>query len=126
MAFLRDARTGNRLPRTSQRPPDRSDIVRLLLDECVDRRLARDVLGHEVATVLELGWALLARASGRFEAFITVDRNLAFQQRVDELPFGVVVLKARSNRLADLKPLVPALLKALQTLQPGEVKWVEA
>ena len=105
--------------------------MRRLLDEGVDRRLAGDILGHEVATVFELGWAgvhngeLLARASGRFDAFITVDRNVAFQQRVDALLFGVVVLQARSNRLADLKPLVPALLKALQILQPGQVKWVE-
>jgi len=70
--------------------------------------------------------ALLTRAAGQFDAFVTVDRNLAFQQRIDALPFGVVVLRARSNRLSDLKPLVPALLQALQNLRPGEVKWVEA
>ncbi len=70
--------------------------------------------------------ALLTRAARQFDAFVTVDRNLAFQQRIDALPFGVVVLRARSNRLSDLKPLVPALLQALQNLRPGEVKWVEA
>jgi len=70
--------------------------------------------------------ALLTRAARQFDAFVTVDRNLAFQQRIDALPFGVVVLRARSNRLSDIKPLVPALLQALQNLRPGEVKWVEA
>ena len=106
--------------------------MRLLLDECVDRRLARDITGHDVSTVIELGWsgirngALLQRAAGRFDAFVTVDRNLAFQQRIDTLPFGVVVLRTRSNRLADLRPLIPALLRALPTLKPGEVKWLEA
>ena len=65
--------------------------MRLLLDECVDRRLARDITGHEVSTVIELGWAgirhgaLLRRASGQFDALVTVDRNLAFQQRIDTL-----------------------------------------
>jgi hypothetical protein len=58
--------------------------VRLLLDECVDRRLARDIVGHEVSTVGDLGWAgvkngaLLARAAGQFDVFVTVDRNLSF------------------------------------------------
>lgn len=58
--------------------------------------------------------------------FVTVDRNLAFQQPIDSLPFAVVVLRAKSNRLSDLRPLVPFLLNALSTLLPGEVRWIEA
>ena len=106
--------------------------MRLLLDECVDRRLARDIGGHEVRTVLELGWAgvqngaLLARAAGQFDVFVTVDRNLAFQQRIDTLPLPVVVLRARTNRLADLRPLVPFPLQALPTLRIGQITWVDA
>ena len=105
--------------------------MRLLLDECVDRRLARDISDHEVTTVVDLGWAgvrngaLLARAAGQFDVFVTVDRNLAFQQRIDNLPFAVVVLRARTNRLVDLKPLVPRLLQLLPDVRPGEVNWVE-
>jgi hypothetical protein len=104
----------------------------LLLDECIDRRLARDIPGHEVFTVVGLDWAgirngaLLSRAAGRIDAFITVDRNLALQQRIDALPFAVLVLRARSNRLTDLRPLVPLLLAALSTIRPGEVTWIEA
>ena len=106
--------------------------MRLLLDECVDRRLARDIVGHEVSTVGDLGWAgvkngaLLARAAGQFDVFVTVDRNLAFQQRIEGLPFAVVVFHARSNRLFDLQPLVHTLLRVLPTLQPGEVTRIEA
>lgn len=105
--------------------------MRLLLDECVDRRLARDITGHEVSTVVGLGWAgvrnraLLQRCAGRFDAFVTVDRNLAFQQHIDALSFGVIVLRARSNRLTDLRPLIPILLERLPTLHPGEVKSLE-
>jgi predicted nuclease of predicted toxin-antitoxin system len=105
--------------------------VRLLLDECVDRRLAREIRGHEVSTVSELGWAgvrngeLLIRASGKFDVFVTVDRNLAFQQRTADLPLAVVILRARTNRLIDLKLLVPALLDRLQNVKPGEVVWIE-
>ena len=105
--------------------------MRLLLDECVDRRLAGELKDHEVDTVTGLGWAgvqngaLLARATGQFDAFVTVDRNLAFQQRIEGLALAVVILRARSNRLADLKPLVPGLLRALTRIRPGEVVWVE-
>lgn len=105
--------------------------MRLLLDECVDRRLAREISGHHVATVVGLGWAgvrngaLLARTAGQFDVFVTVDRNLAFQQRIDNLPFAVVVLRARTNRLVDLKALVPRLLQVLVDVRPGEVRWVE-
>jgi hypothetical protein len=105
--------------------------VKVLLDECVDRRLARDITGHEVQTVTGLGWAavkngeLLMRAEGRFDAFVTVDRNLAFQQNTLKCTFAVLILRAHSNRLADLRPLVPRLLAALPGASPGMVTWVE-
>jgi len=105
--------------------------VRLLLDECVDRRLAREIRGHEVSTVSELGWAgirngeLLVWASGRFDVFVTVDRNLAFQQSTTDLPVAVVILRARTNRLVDLKPLVPTLLDRLPNVKLGEIVWIE-
>jgi hypothetical protein len=105
--------------------------VRLLLDECIDRRLARDIHGHEISTVSGLEWTgignadLLARSAGMFDVFVTVDRNLTFQRPVADLILAVVVLRARTNRLVDLKPLVPGLLRALSTVQPGTVKVVE-
>ena len=105
--------------------------MRLLLDECLDRRLARDIVGHDVSTVQQMGWAgvengeLLRRAAAAaFDAFITADRNLSFQQNLDDQPLAVVVLKAHSNRLADLKPLVPKLLAALADLRRGGVVYV--
>lgn len=72
-----------------------------------------------------MGWAaigngeLLALASREFDVFLTVDRNLAFQQNVDALTIAVIVLHAPTNRLADLRPLVPQLLAVLGSAQPG-------
>jgi predicted nuclease of predicted toxin-antitoxin system len=105
--------------------------VRVLLDECVDRRLAQEILGHDVNTVPELGWAgltngeLLAHAEREFDVFVTVDGNLPFQQPLARFPIAVVVLRARSNRLTDLRDLIPQLLAALPSAKPGEVTWVE-
>lgn len=101
--------------------------MRIFLDECVDWRLARDIVGHEVSAARDMAWTaikngeLLRLASGQFDVFITVDRNLSFQQNLATLPIAVVVLHAKTNRLADLKPLVPKLLAALTALSPRAV-----
>lgn len=101
--------------------------MNVLLDECLPRRLAPELTEHSVTTVPQAGWAgkkngeLLSLIAGRFEAFVTVDQNLAAQQSTAKLAFGVVVLKAKSNNLSDLKPLVPRLMATLATLRPGEV-----
>lgn len=106
--------------------------MRVLLDECLPRRLKFELTGHEVTTVQEAGWAgksngtLLALIAGRFDAFITVDQNLPAQQKMAELSFGVVVLRARSNQLSDLRPLVPEMLKEMVSLRPGAVVIVSA
>ena len=101
--------------------------MRILLDECLPRRLKRGLSGHEVQTVPEAGWAskqngaLLALAEGRFEVFVTVDRNLSFQQDLGRFKIAVVVLVATGNRESDLRPLIPKLLIALNAAVPGQV-----
>lgn len=62
--------------------------MKLLPDECIDRRLAQDLAGHDVKTVPQMGWSgvkngeLLTLAEKEFDVFITVDRNLSFQQNL--------------------------------------------
>jgi hypothetical protein len=101
--------------------------MRVFLDECVDWRLSRELTGHDVRTARQMGWTsirngeLLALASQAFDVFVTVDRNLAFQQNVETLATAVIVLRAPTNRLADLKPLVPKLLVSIASAKPGRV-----
>jgi len=79
---------------------------------------------HEVKTVVEMGWGgikngnLLALAAASFDAFITVDKNLPYQQNLFDLPLAVAVLDAHSNELPVLLPLVPLLEQTLTTLTP--------
>jgi hypothetical protein len=61
---------------------------------------------------------LLRRAAESFDVVLTADQNIEFQQNLKTLPVAVVVLVAASNRLESLEPLVPELLRALETLQP--------
>ena len=98
---------------------------RILLDECIDRRLVREIIGHDVYTSPEMGWAglnngeLLSNAEKDFDVFLTVDRNLAFQQNLPKFEIAVLVLHGRTNRLQDLIPLVPKIYEALNNPQPG-------
>jgi len=104
--------------------------VKIVLDECVDWRLAREIPGHEVRTARQMGWAtiangeLLALAAQSFDAFVTVDRNLSFQQHLPTFSIAVVVLRAKTNRLSDLLPLVPDLLAVLAQARSGGVTFV--
>jgi hypothetical protein len=106
--------------------------VRVLLDECVDRRLAGGIRGHDVRTVPEVGWAgirngdLLRRAQQEFDAVVTTDRNLPFQQDLTRFSIAVVVLRARSNRIADLRHLLAELSAALPLAMRGAVTWIGA
>ena len=100
--------------------------MRILLDECVPRRLRNELPEHEVSTVPEMGWtslnngALLAQASGKFDVFVTTDKRLSFQQNISKLSISVVTLVARRNKLEFLLPLMPDLKKSLNELAKGE------
>ncbi len=102
--------------------------MRILLDENLPVDLGTELTDHEVSTVTSLGWQgikysdLLRRAQGQFELLITMDRNLEFQQNVAAFRVGILALEAPSNRMADLHPLVPAILAALKTARLGELR----
>ena len=104
--------------------------MKVFIDECVDWRLSRDIVGHEVKTARQMGWStvkngeLLTLAAKEFDVFVTVDRNLSFQQNLPAFAIAVVVLRASSNRLADLKALVPELLARTPSVKKGAVEYV--
>ena len=101
--------------------------MNILLDECVDRSLARDLVGHLVSTVPKMGWAgikngaLLALAEKEFEAFVTVDRKISVEQDLRKLKILVILLRARTNRLEDIRPLAVQLLEELPRASAGEL-----
>lgn len=100
---------------------------RVLLDENLPRLLKRELSGVEVRTVAEVGWAgikngrLLRLAEAEYDIFVTADQNLSYQQTLTAFQLGIVVLKARTTKLEDLLPLVPAIREALDSVQAGQV-----
>jgi len=105
--------------------------MRLLLDECVPRRLRKDFIGHEVTTIEQAGFKglkngkLLKQASKLFDILITVDKHIEYQQNKAELPMSVLILAARSNRYESLLPLLPKALDSIKQISKAVIIKIE-
>jgi predicted nuclease of predicted toxin-antitoxin system len=101
--------------------------MRILLDENLPRKLAGHLIGHECRTVVECGWSgkkngeLLAEADSLFDVLLTLDKNLPYQQDLTTKRIAVLIVRARSNRIQDLVPILPECLAALASIQPRQV-----
>ncbi len=106
--------------------------MRVLLDECLPKKLKRDIEADFAQTVPEAGWAskkngeLLRLAETVFDVLLTNDQNMEHQQNLKNFDLAFVVLIALTNDIADLEPLIPAANKALKTIKAGEVEYIEA
>jgi predicted nuclease of predicted toxin-antitoxin system len=102
--------------------------MRILLDECVPVALKRNLvlLGHECKTIREAGFAgkkngeLLSLAEARWDVLLTTDRKIQYQQQVIGRKIGILVLRAKTNRLQDLLPILPICAQALLSIRPGQ------
>ena len=83
-------------------------------------------------TVQRRGWAsikngkLLALAAGEFDVLLAADKGMEYQQNLVSLPVSILIVLARSNRIEDLAFAVPAILSALEELQPRTLRKVAA
>ncbi len=104
--------------------------MRILLDENFPVDFADLLAGHEIITIHRLGWSgikngeLLRRARSVCDVFVTLDRNLELQQNIKVLSFGVIVVRTRSNRIANLTPHITGILEAASRIAPGQVEKV--
>ena len=102
--------------------------MRILFDENVPRKLRQHLIGHSVTTVQEMGWSsfkngnLLRQANDQFDVLFTVDKNLRYQNNFTGLNIAVLSVVVKFVKLTDLIPLVPAILKTLSLIQPGQIK----
>ena len=106
--------------------------MRILLDECLDWRLCRTLVGYHCVSVGARGWSgltdgkLLMKAELEFDVFLTSDRNLVFQQNLAKFDLAIIVLEAQSTRLVATAPLMPKVLEALMTIQARDlvrIRW---
>jgi hypothetical protein len=104
----------------------------VLIDESLPKPIRRDLAGHRAFTVQQQGWsktkngALLRVAeSAGFEAFLTADQNLQYQQNLGESKLRIIIFAAVSNRLEHIRPLLPEAIEALREMVPGELRVIK-
>jgi hypothetical protein len=104
-----------------------------LLDANLPRGLGRLLTGHDAVSAhahewsdLDDGALLTAAVDAGYTAFLTMDQSLWFQQNLAGRALAIVLLRARSNRLLDLSPLIPAVLDVLPRAPHGQVTVVSA
>jgi predicted nuclease of predicted toxin-antitoxin system len=103
--------------------------MKILIDECLPDELKDSVtsMGHECQTVRRAGYGskkngeLLMLAEGLWDVLLTSDRNIKYQQNMIGRSMSILILRAKSNRMKDLLPLMPACAEALLSIQPGRV-----
>lgn len=101
--------------------------MKILFDNCTSRKLRRHLQPHEVRLAKEEGWAdlsngkLLRAAEQQFAVLITADKSIEYQQRLADYDIALIVLRGVSNKAKELVELMPAVLRTLETIQPGDV-----
>ncbi|MGD9631549.1 MAG: DUF5615 family PIN-like protein [Pyrinomonadaceae bacterium] len=105
--------------------------MRILIDECLPKRLKLELAEHFVQTVPAAGWAskqngeLLRLAEKEFDVLLTNDRNIEHQQNLKQFDLAFIVLVAPTNDINDLKPLIPSVKNVLNYIKPGEIVSVQ-
>jgi len=107
--------------------------MKLLIDENLPHKLRHTLNEHICFTATFMGWngisngeLLRIAAANGFDAVISNDRGLEYQQNQEALPLSVVVLLAKDNKLRTIELMVPALIAALKDLKPRsfvKVQW---
>lgn len=103
--------------------------MKILIDECLPAAMKAAVaaMGHECETVRQAGYGskkngeLLSLAEGKWNVLLTSDRNIRYQQNITGRNISILILRAQSNRMRDLLPLLSACAQALLSIRPGQV-----
>jgi hypothetical protein len=106
--------------------------MRILIDEYIDERLRNSLPGHDCQTAryaglagLQNGELLTAAEKAKFDVFLTVDQGIEYQQNLTARKIAIVIFRAKSNRLKDLLPHIPACLAHIASIQPGQIVRIE-
>jgi hypothetical protein len=106
--------------------------MRMLIDECIDERLRHSLPGHDCQTARHAGLAglqngelLAAAEAAKFDVFLRVNQGIQYQQNLTARKIAIIIFRAKSNRLKDLLPHIPACLAHIASIQPGQIVRIE-
>lgn len=104
--------------------------MKVLLDECLPKKLKFKIDAEFVQTVPEAGWAglqngeLLKLAESGFDVLVTNDQNMEHQQPISQFDIALIVLVAPTNDIVDLLPLMPEVNETLNSIQRGTIEYI--
>jgi predicted nuclease of predicted toxin-antitoxin system len=103
-------------------------LIKILIDECLPIRLKNEYSEHKVFTVQEIGWQgkkdndlLKLAVDERFEVFITIDKNIGYQQNTKKIKLGIIVLDVPRTKLENLKSMTKKVLELISKVKPYKV-----
>jgi len=106
--------------------------MKILLDECVNKRLKSYLKDFEVYTVTEMGWSgtkngelMSLCAVGCFDIILTIDKNMIYQQNIEKYPISIVVLNSQTSKIEELNHFIPSLLKQIHHLEKNKAYIIE-
>jgi predicted nuclease of predicted toxin-antitoxin system len=106
--------------------------MKILLDECVTRKLKRHLTEFEIATVVEMNWSglkngklLSAAVTAEFDILLTIDKNLEYQQNINNHEIVVVVLDVEKSKIDFLLELLPKFKEQIDEYEKGKVYLIE-
>ncbi len=106
--------------------------MKILLDECVTKRLKKHLSGFDVFTVIELelsgiknGKLMTYCSDNNFDILITIDKNLMFQQNLEKYPLTIVVFNCHSSKIEELVLFIPSFEKQINYFQKHKAYLVD-
>ena len=101
--------------------------MKILLDECVTKKLKKHLGGHQVYTVFEMGWSglkngkLLSKCvENEFDVLLTIDKNISSQQSLDKYPIALVIFDTGSSKIDSLMKFVAPFESHIPTLKKNK------
>ena len=106
--------------------------MKILLDECVTKRLKKYLEEFEVFTVRELdlsgtknGKLMTYCVENNFDILLTIDKNMMFQQNLDKYPIIIVVLNCTRSKIEELVTFIPSFKAQLDSLEKHKAYIIE-
>ena len=106
--------------------------MKLLLDECLPKRLKSSFQDFEVYTVSELGWSGVKNGKlmslcilNHFDILLTIDKNLLYQQNLEKYSLTIVVLNSVTSKIDELVLFVPSFLKQMHHFEKNKAYIIE-
>jgi len=106
--------------------------MKVLLDECITKKLKPYLIDLEVYTVFEMGWSGVKNGKlmslcmlNHFDVLLTIDKNMMYQQNIDKHPISIVVLNSMTSKLEELKLFIPSFLKQIYHFEKNKVYVIE-